>query len=249
MKKLVFGVHHLFVVKLEKLDNAKYALKLSVHHHFSLRCFVPNTGKIRHRLFKKALPTINLNYKEGDGPVPFDELEFEDPDPNSLAEPMEVDSVRESVQEVQHLDEHNYSSNVSRKSEYLAKDLKDSLNIKILEKNVTALKKSSYCWKTKAKKVSCLQQNLRKLFPKVEIDHVVDGFENTRLKFLSIMNSKKKRKFPLSVREFAANVFFYSPRCYLYFRQKFRLASVALIRKWTSAVRGMPGFQIPASKN
>ena len=35
MKKRVFGVHHLFVVKLEKLDNAKYALKLSVHSLFS----------------------------------------------------------------------------------------------------------------------------------------------------------------------------------------------------------------------
>ena len=31
MKKRVFGVHHLFVVKLEKLDNAKTPIKISVY--------------------------------------------------------------------------------------------------------------------------------------------------------------------------------------------------------------------------
>ena len=38
MKKRVFGVPCVFVVKLEKLDNAKYPLKLSVHDKISKKC-------------------------------------------------------------------------------------------------------------------------------------------------------------------------------------------------------------------
>ena len=74
--------------------------------HFSLRPFLPNKGG-PHRLYTKALPTVNLKYKEEDGQAPFIEVELEDPDP---FDPMEVEDTL--MEKVLALEEHNYSSNI-----------------------------------------------------------------------------------------------------------------------------------------
>ena len=208
------------------------------HLHFSFCCFVPDSGG--RRLSRAALPTLSLNYSD-DSPVPHD-LPAALEDSCNGEEPMDFE-------EPLFIEEHNYSSNISRKPQHLAKDLKKAiLNAEILAMKNCAISAASRRWKAKAKKVSSLQKSLRQLFSREEVDHVVDGFEDTRLEFISSLSSKRKHKYPHNVREFACNVFFYSPRCYNYIRQHFHLPSVSLISKWTAAVTAMPGFQTPAMR-
>ena len=59
MKKRVFGVPCVFVVKLEKLDNAKYPLKLSVLNRRGSKKKSTKTGLIDFKLL--ALHSENMN--------------------------------------------------------------------------------------------------------------------------------------------------------------------------------------------
>ena len=82
------------------------------HRHFSLHSFLPNKGGPQSRLYRKALPTANLMYKDEDGEVPFFEDELEE-------------IVYTPLEKFPALEEHNYSSNIlSRYKKDLAKDLK-----------------------------------------------------------------------------------------------------------------------------
>ena len=60
MKKRVFGVHHLFVVKLEKLDNAKTPIKISVYKGVSLRSTLPNMAFVGN-LAKPISTALHIN--------------------------------------------------------------------------------------------------------------------------------------------------------------------------------------------
>ena len=90
------------------------------HQHFSLCQFLPNKSGPRSGLYRKALLTVNLKYKEGDAQVPFIVIELEDLDPSDLMEV--VDTLMEKVTR---LEVHNHSSNIlPPDKKELAKDLK-----------------------------------------------------------------------------------------------------------------------------
>ena len=156
--------------------------------HFQDHCLLPPDSQGHQKLRENSIPTLLLNFDD-DGYVPI-----------HSCHPPDIPQILE----------HNYSSNISRNPELLARDLKKArLRLEIVAKQQKALQMKASSWKVKAKKVSSLYKNLKELFPKEEVDKVIDGFEDTRLQLIGGLWTKRKKKYSQNVREFASNVFYY----------------------------------------
>ena len=192
--------------------------------HFEPRCLIPDSaGRCRSRLKKRSVPTLNLDLLGQSGG-----------DDSFVVHPCGVEEDRDAAtagNAEPFLKEHNYSSNVARSPEILARDLKKARkNIEALQQEVGCLRRGLFRWRKNAKRLNNLDLKMKRLFPLEDLEK-----ESTkdRLELVSALTFReKKRKFPPKVKEMAMNVFFHSPSCYMYLKGQFHLPSVCLIRKW-----------------